>query len=88
MIDHGPHNPELPLFDDDVLKEMYIEYDTPCDSLVSDHSTLLSFAEGYVERTGQQVELSQLARRLLALRKLGETKGGLPRLRRTYNGRS
>jgi hypothetical protein len=76
-----------PTFDDVVLKEMYVECNTPCDRLVSDPASLSCFAEDYVERTGQQVEPAQLAHRLLTLRKLGEAKGGLPKLRRVYHGR-
>lgn len=74
--------------DDNVLKLMYVEYDTPCDSLVSDPARLLSFADNYAERTGQHVEPAQVSHRLLTLRKLGEAKGGLPKLRRKYNGRN
>jgi hypothetical protein len=73
--------------DDNVLKQMYVEYDTPCDSLVSDPERLLSFSQDYAERTGQQVAPAQISHRLLTLRKLGEAKGGLPRLRRAYHGR-
>jgi len=80
--------PESPVFDDNVLIEMYIEYDTACDRLVSDPARLLSFAEDYAERTGQQVEAAQVSHRLLNLRKLGEAKGGLPKLRRAYHGRN
>ena len=83
MIDHNPHNPESSLFDDDVLKEMYVEYDTPRDPLVSNREKLLFFAEDYTKRTGQKVDPEQLARRLFALGKRGEAKGGLPRLRRS-----
>ncbi len=75
-------------FDDAVLIEMYREYDTACDNLVSDEAELLPFVADYARRTGQEVEPSELAHRLLALRKLGEAKGGLPRLRRRYNGRN
>ncbi len=78
---------ESPTFDDNVLKQMYVECDTPCDRLVSDPASLLSFAKDYAERTGQQVEPAQISHRLLTLRKLGEAKGGLPKLRRKYNGR-
>lgn len=74
--------------DDNVLKQMYVEYDTPCDSLVSDPEKLLSFSQDYTERTGQQIAPAQVSHRLLTLRKLGETKGGLPNLRRKYNGRN
>ncbi len=74
--------------DDTVLREMYVERDTPCDRLVSDPARLLSFTADYAERTGEQIEPAELAHRLLTLRKLGEAKGGLPRLRRKYNGRN
>lgn len=78
----------MPVLNDDVIREMYREYNIPCDTLISDHTQLHPFAEDYVQRTGHAVELAQLARRLLTLRKLGEAKGGLPRLRRSYNGRN
>ena len=78
----------MPIFNDDIIKEMYRDYDIPCDTLVSDQEQLLPFAEDYILRTGQEVEPSKLARRLLKLRKLGEANGGLPRLRRSYNGRN
>lgn len=88
MIREDSHVSESPVFDDNVLREMYVEYDTACDRLVSDPAKILPFAEDYTGRTGQQVEPAQLAHRLLNLRKLGEAKGGLPRLRRTYHGRN
>lgn len=88
MIREDSHVSESPVFDDKVLREMYIEYDIACDRLVSDPSKLLSFTEDYVERTGQQVQPAQVSHRLLTLRKLGEAKGGLPRLRRAYHGRN
>jgi hypothetical protein len=73
--------------DDDVLRRMYVEYNIPCDRLVSDPGNLQPFAEDYAHRTGQQIETAQVSHRLLTLRKLGGEKGGLARLRRTYNGR-
>ena len=76
------------VFNDNVLREMDTEYDTACDRLVSDPGRLLPFAQDYIDRTGQQVEPADLSHRLLTLRKLGEAKGGLPRLRRKYNGRN
>ena len=88
MIREDFNSSESPMFDDNVLKEMYIEYNMACDRLVSDPSRLLSFAEDYVQRTGQKVEPARLAHRLLTLRKLGQAKGGLPRLRRAYHGRN
>lgn len=67
---------------------MYVEYDTPCDRLVSNPASLQSFARDYTDRTGQQIEPAEVSHRLLTLRKLGEAKGGLPKLRRKYNGRN
>lgn len=88
MVRRRRENGESPVFDDDVLRQMYVETDVPCDSLVSDPQRLSAFAQAYAERTTEEVEPAPLARRLLALRKLGEARGGLPRLRRKYNGRS
>lgn len=86
MVQHDPENGRVPVFDDNVLREMYIEYDTPCDPLVSHPARMSVFTQAYVERTGQEVAPPDLAHRLLTLRKMGEAKGGLPRLRRTYHG--
>lgn len=88
MVRQDSQVSESPTFDDDILKQMYIEGNVPCDTLVSDPARLLSFVENYAERTGQQVEPAQVSHRLLTLRKLGEVKGGLPKLRRKYNGRN
>ena len=78
----------MPVYDDIIIKEMYREYNIPCYTLVSDQKQLLLFANDYTHRTGQKVELTYLARHMLKLRKLGEANGGLPRLRRAYNGRN
>jgi len=88
MVRHGTEESDTPAFDDGLLREMYIKYDTACDRLVSDPAQLLAFTQDYSERTGQQVEPARLSHRLLSLRKLGEAKGGLPRLRRAYHGRN
>jgi len=87
MIRHGSDDNVPPALDDNVLKQMYIEYDTPCDSLVSDREKLVAFAEIYADRTSQAIEPTAIARRLLSLRKRGQGKGGLPRIRRrTHHG--
>jgi len=78
----------MSVFDDATIKEMYRNYSIPCDTLVSDQGQLFPFMEDYIRRTGHEVELAQLAKRLLTLRKLGQAKGGLPRLKRSYNGRN
>ena len=88
MVRQNSQVSESSTFDDNVLKQMYVEYDTPCDPLVSNPARLVAFARDYAERTGQQVEPAQVSHRLLTLRKLGEARGGLPKLRRKYNGRN
>ena len=88
MIRHDPENQESPLPDDSVLTEMYIKNNLPCDRLVSDPERLLAFTQAYSDRTGQEIAPADLAHRLLTLRKLGEAKGGLPRLRRGCDGRN
>jgi len=75
-------------FNDNVLRQMYRYYNIPCDRLISDQKQFLPFVQDYMEQTGQKVGPAQLAHRLLYLRKRGEPKGGLPRLRRSYNGRN
>ncbi len=88
MIRHDPENRESPVPDDTILREMYVRNNMPCDGLVSDPEKLLAFTEAYIDRTGQEVAPADLAHRLLTLRKLGEAKGGLPRLRWGYSGRN
>jgi hypothetical protein len=88
MIRHDPENQELPVPDDSVLREMYVKDNVPCDRLVSDPERLFAFTQAYTDRTGEEIDAADLAHRLLTLRKLGEAKGGLPRLRRDYNGRN
>jgi hypothetical protein len=88
MVRRDAERIDTPQLDDDMLRDMYVEYNAPCDRLVSDPERLQSFAEDYAERTGQQVEAAQVSHRLLTLRKIGEAKGGLPRLRRDYHGRN
>jgi len=82
MVHDGSDNNESPLLNDNILKEMYVEYDTPCDSVISNPEKLVAFAQTYTDRTSQTVGATQIAHRLLSLRKLGQTKGGLPRIRR------
>jgi len=75
-------------FDDVILRKMYLEYAIPCDRLVSDPEKLKNFTEDYANRSGHNVELARLAHHMLNLRRRGQAKGGLARLRRTYNGRN
>ena len=75
-------------FDDVILRQMYLEYAIPCDRLVSNPALIQNFTQDYIKRTGQLVEPAILAHHMLNLRRLGQAKGGLSRLRRAYNGRN
>jgi hypothetical protein len=76
------------MFDDAVLRQMYVEYAIPCDRLVSNPASLISFQSDYTRRTGHDVEPAKLAHHMLNLRRIGQEKGGLPRLQRVYSGRN
>lgn len=78
----------MAIFDDAILRQMYLQYAIPCDRLVSNPSSLQSFTKDYESRTGQVVEPAVLSHHLLNLRRRGEAKGGLGRLQRAYNGRN
>ena len=78
----------MSVFNDAILKQMYLEYAVPCDRIVSDPARLARFARDYRDRSGQDVDLASLGHHLLNLRRIGQAKGGLPRLRRAYNGRN
>jgi len=76
------------LFNDAVLRQMYVEYAIPCDRLVSNPVLIQDFANDYAKRTGQAVEPAPLAHHMLNLRRRGQSNGGLSRPRRSYNGRN
>jgi hypothetical protein len=76
------------VFNNELLKQMYVEYSIPCDRLVSNPSMLYRFTREYIQRSGQEIAPAHLSHHLLNLRRLGEAKGGLSRLRRIYNGRN
>ena len=74
-------------FDSSTLIKMYLEYGIPCDRLVSNPQILEKFTKDYISRTKHPVEPAVLAHKLLNLRRKGQENGGLPRLKRNYNGR-
>ena len=78
----------MALFDDGILKQMYLEYAIPCDRLVSNPKQLCDFTLDYIKRSGTCVEAAKLAHHMLNLRRRGEVNGGLSRLCRRYNGRN
>jgi len=73
--------------DKEVLIELYVLNNEPCDRLVSNPEKLISFTKDYQDRTGQDVSAAAVGSKMLNLRRLGQANGGLPRLRRKYNGR-
>jgi len=74
---------------DRVIVETYVRFDTPADQIVADPDLAGQFGDAVNGRLPRedQVDLATLNKRLLNLRRRGEEKGGLPRLRRDYNGR-
>lgn len=82
-----PNKGNLMKYLDDVIVELYVDFDIPADRLVSDPMKLQRFADLYHEKTDQDVKLADFAHHILNLRRRGEAKGGLPRLRRSYQGR-
>jgi len=75
-------------FNDEVIRKMYLEYAIPADRLVSDPDRLVEFTGDYNSRAGDDKVPKLLAHRILNLRRRGEDKGGLRRLRRRYFGRN
>ena len=74
-------------FQDSAIVVVYVEFDVPCDRLVANQAKLLQFRDRYRQMTGHAPDLTELGEHLLNLRRRGEAKGGLPRLRRGYSGR-
>lgn len=75
------------IFDNKLLKQMYLEYNIPCDRLVSNPVILQGFTHDYSGRIRKEVDPANLSHYLLNLRRIGEDNGGLPKLRRRYFGR-
>jgi hypothetical protein len=74
---------------DAVIVSEYPKFNTPADQIVSDPELSTKF-HGVVNRrlpASQRVDLATFNKRILNLRRRGEDNGGLPRLRRDYNGR-
>jgi hypothetical protein len=74
---------------DSAIVAEYRRFDTPADQLVSDPNLAGAFRTAVNSRLpeGDQVDQATLGKRLLNLRRRGEEKGGLPRIRRGYHGR-
>ena len=74
---------------DQAIKAEYVVLDVPADGIVATPQLAKKFAEAVNHRLsdGECESLETINKRLLTLRKFGQAKGGLPRLRREYNGR-
>ena len=74
---------------DEAIIQTYVRFDTPADQVVADPQLATRFGQQVNAQLpkAQQVDQTTLNKRLLNLRDAGEEKGGLPRLRRDFNGR-
>jgi hypothetical protein len=52
MIRHDPENPELPVPDDSILREMYVKHNMPCDRLVNRANGRLLSCSGIATNMG------------------------------------
>jgi len=74
---------------DQAIIEAYVAFDVPADRIVADPhvgAQFLDLVNGGIP-TSHHLTHPACMTRLLNLRRLGEGKGGLPRLRRAYRGR-
>lgn len=69
---------------DQIIIEEYVLYDVPADRIPSDPEKSVEFLRRVNSRLPEDDHFSQadLNRRLLNLRRKGQDKGGLPRIRR------
>jgi hypothetical protein len=75
---------------DRAIVAAYEQFDTPADQIVTDPEIGQSFAQRVNDllAEGERYDLPVVNKRLLNLRRRGQEKGGLPRLRRDYDGRN
>lgn len=73
---------------DQAIREQYVRFDTPVEGIVANPKVAAEFAQKVKAACpNQKIDVPTVNHRLFTLRKRGEDKGGLPRLRRAYNGR-
>jgi hypothetical protein len=72
---------------DPLIISLYVRRNTPADRVVSDPAVLQGFTDEYCKASGDSVAPAQMGHHLLNLRRRGQQHGGLPRLRRRYDGR-
>jgi hypothetical protein len=75
---------------DVTIVSAYCEFNTPADQIVADPQVGQRFADLVNKKRpgSHSLSVADLNKRVLNLRRLGESKGGLPQLRRRYNGRN
>lgn len=69
---------------DDTLKQAYVKFDIPADEIVRQPHLTANFCHEVRATSEEFMSLSDddITRRLIQLRKRGESSGGLPRIRR------
>ncbi len=67
----------------EAVQETYLEYDTPADQIVASHDSATCFADSVNSRLPDNLKMTvtKCNSLTLSLRKKGEDKGGLPKLR-------
>ena len=73
---------------DDAIRSCYLDFDTPVDAIVSDPAVAEQFTKLVNSGLSAKAAVADVNKRLLSLRKRGESNGGLVRLRREFNGRT
>lgn len=75
---------------DECIIRKYVAFNIPADQIVSDPELSKHFTDEVNKEleSDEQLDVARLNKRLLNLRKKGESNGGLPRLRRSYHGRN
>lgn len=72
---------------DEVIRDRFLVLDRSVDDLLCHPGDAELFAGDVNRIAGDSVPTPQVLARLIALRKLGQDKGGLPRTKRRYHGR-
>jgi hypothetical protein len=67
---------------DQVIEKLYLSLGRSVDDLLCDPDAAREFADAANAELGESLPASEILRRLMALRKLGEERGGLPRTQR------
>lgn len=72
---------------DDVVRERFLRIDRSVDDLLCHPADAQRFADEINREIDDAMPPDQILRRLVALRKRGHERGGLPRTQRTHRGR-